>query len=1228
MEHRGSWLRRFLGFVAPYKRTLTICLACALLVSVTSTALPLAIRSTFDRAVAGDDALWPWLTLLLGLGALRGFGHFYRRSRIFQLVWGIEFDLRNAIYERLQRLDFARHDQLDAGQLVSRSNADVQALTQVVTLTPMTLGNLLMFLTSVVVMLTLSPLMASVLAVTLPLVAVTSWRMGKRMYPSSWDMLQWQAEVAGVVEESVTGVRVVKGFGQERRQLGRLIDASVKLFGSRMRNARIQARYAPTLNVIPVLGQLVVLAGGGYLVIEGRVTLGTFLAFQTYLTMMIWPARDLAWVITSVQQARAAAERVFEILDAEPVIRQAMDAVEPAIPAGTEPRGRVELDDVTFGYRKDRPVLRGASLVVEAGERIALVGGSGSGKTSLALLLPRFYDVDGGAVRVDGQDVRTLHLEAHRRRFGIVFEESFLFSESVRANIAYGHADATDEQVEAAARAAAAHDFILELADGYDTVVGERGHSLSGGQRQRIALARALLTDPDILILDDATSSIDVQVEQEIHETLRRIAEGRTTILVAHRRSTLELATRIVVLDEGRVLDTGTHEELLARCPAYRRLLRGDEVLGDEAAALPELPTPEAWPPVAELPALAGRSFLEEDELDEELLEGLADLGPIVDEPRVDVEAEAAATGPFRLRSFLRPYRGPLLAGVALVLGDVLLSLAGPAVVRRAVDRGIVRGDTDELLVASMVFFATAIGSFLAQRTLMVFTSRTAQRILLALRIRIFAQLQRLGIDFYEREMAGRIMTRATSDIDTVQTLFQQGMLGALAGVAMFAGSAFVLLAMNPLLASATLTIVVPLVLLTRWFQRRSDVEFTEAREQLAAVNASFQESLSGVRVAQAFVREEQNLVEFRRATTELRSARNRAEWVSAVYVPAVDFLSTIATVIVLAFGASLITRDRLTAGGLVAFVLYLSQVFGPVQQLSQTFSTYQQANAALRKMRELFDTPVATPDAPDGRDAGRISGSTELDRVRFAYTEDGADALDGVSLDIPAGQTIALVGETGAGKSTVMKLVARFYDPTDGDVRADGSSLRALETTSYRRNLGYVPQEAHLFAGTIRDNIAFARPEATEAEVEAAARAVGAHDFIADLPLGYRDPVRDGGRSMSAGQRQLVALARALLVDPVVLLLDEATANLDLATEARVAQAMGLVSNGRTTILIAHRLQTAARADRIVVIDDGHIVEDGTHGDLLAREGRYAALWAAWEAGEEEPLAGAGVSG
>jgi ATP-binding cassette subfamily B protein len=342
------------------------------------------------------------------------------------------------------------------------------------------------------------------------------------------------------------------------------------------------------------------------------------------------------------------------------------------------------------------------------------------------------------------------------------------------------------------------------------------------------------------------------------------------------------------------------------------------------------------------------------------------------------------------------------------------------------------------------------------------------------------------------------------------------------------------------------------------------------------------------------------------------------------VYFPLVEFLSTAVTAVVLGYGAALIADGSLTTGALVAFVLYLGQVFWPIQQLSQVFETYQQAKAAMTKIRDLLTTRVTVPE-PDVPVAlagdGRATGSIALDAVHFAYTAESAEALSGVDLQIVPGETIALVGETGAGKSTIVKLVARFYDATSGVVRIDGTPLPDLDPHDYRCNLGYVPQEAYLFVGSIRDNIAFGRPSATDEEVEAAARAVGAHDFIARLRNGYLTPVTERGRSLSAGQRQLIALARALLVDPPILLLDEATANLDLATEARVSAAMGLVSQGRTTLLIAHRLQTAARADRILVIDHGRIVEQGAHDDLLAAGGRYAELWWSWAAGNEEAV-------
>jgi len=375
-------------------------------------------------------------------------------------------------------------------------------------------------------------------------------------------------------------------------------------------------------------------------------------------------------------------------------------------------------------------------------------------------------------------------------------------------------------------------------------------------------------------------------------------------------------------------------------------------------------------------------------------------------------------------------------------------------------------------------------------------------------------------------------------------------------------------------------------------------------------VNANFQESLSGVRVSQAYVREGRNMRGFRSVNEQYLGHRLGAQRLIALYFPFVLLLSDLGAAAVLGAGSVLSERGVTTTGVVIAFLLYLDQFFAPVQQLSQVFDQWQQAVASMTKINELMQTPVTTPDAVDPVVPGHLRGALCFDDVHFSYPGTGRETLHGIDLEVVAGETVALVGETGAGKSTLVKLVARFYDADSGRVLVDGVPVTDLDLRAYRRRLGYVPQEAFLFSGTVRDNIAYGRPDASDAEVEQAARAVGAHDFIAGLRGGYLHPVTERGRSLSAGQRQLLCLARALLVDPAILLLDEATANLDLSTEARVQRAMGVVSRDRTTLLIAHRLQTARTADRIVVVDDGRIVETGSHAELLERDGPYAELW------------------
>ena len=581
----GGWIRRLAPFLGAHRRNVIIAFGAAVVGQGVAALTPVIEKVVIDGGIVGHTRpVAPWLALLVVAGVC-SFGAAYLRRWVGGRVsLDVQFDLRNAIFERLQRLDFAGHDQLHTGQLVSRASSDLGLLQGLLAFLPIMLGNVVMLTISLVVMVVLSPPLTLVVLVTLPVLMVVSLRLRSRVFPATWDAQQRTGEVAGVVDEAVTGVRVVKGFGQEQRELDHLADAASDLYASRLRLVRLQARFTAALQAIPSLAQVGVLALGGWLALHGHLTLGTFLAFSSYLVQLVAPVRMLSALFTVGQQARAGAERVLDVLDANAAVQERPDAVE--LPPGP---GEVRFAGVRFGYARSQPVLDGLDLVVAPGEVVALVGSSGSGKSTVTALLPRFYDVAEGEVLLDGRDVRDLTLESLRRQVGVVFEDAFLFSDSVVANIAYGRPDATTDQIRAAASAAGADGFIAELSDGYDTVVGERGLTLSGGQRQRIALARAILTDPRVLVLDDATSAVDAATEHAIHETLRSIMADRTTILIAHRRSTLRLAERIVVIDGGRVVAEGTHAQLESTSAIYRGLLGGvdlaDDALADDLAA-------------------------------------------------------------------------------------------------------------------------------------------------------------------------------------------------------------------------------------------------------------------------------------------------------------------------------------------------------------------------------------------------------------------------------------------------------------------------------------------------------------------------------------------------------------------------------------------------------------------------------------------------------------------
>ncbi len=977
--------------------------------------------------------------------------------------------------------------------------------------------------------------------------------------------------------DAVQGLATLKAFGQSGDRARRLEERSRALFRSTMWVLGTNTLARGITDAGIALGASVALAIGAWRVGAGAMSLPALLVVLMLGVEVFRPLRELRVLLHQGMLGLSAARGIFRLLDAVPAVRDRE--------AGPEPRDAgVAFEDVTFAYPGGRRAAHEqVSFTIRAGERVAFVGASGSGKSTIARLLLRFHDPDRGRVTIGGVDLRELSLAQVRTRIAVVSQETWLFHGSIEDNIRMGRPEATTDELRAAARAAHAENFILRLPQAYATVVGERGVRLSGGQRQRIAIARALLRDAPILILDEALSSVDAESEALIQSALDRLMVGRTTLVFAHRLSSVIGADRILVLDQGRLVEQGTHASLMADEGVYARLMAAQARDGADGAPIGERA------PVADVVELADGGADAE-----EAIVRAADVG------------WGAILGTLLGRT--RGYRGRLTLTFALGVARVA-ALIGVGVLGALAVAAVARGDAPARLLVALLVTAPLAGALHWMESWLAHD--VAYRLLSDMRLDVFRKLDALAPAYLTRRRSGDLVGVATHDVELIEYFFAHTVTPALVAILVPAAVLATLGAFAPALALVLVPFLVYTALVPILGRSRIDRLGSRAREASGDLSAHVVDTVQGLGEILAYGRVRawgDTLAAKARRFFELRLPFLHDLSLQTALQETATGLGGLAVIVV---GAWLAQHGRLDPVALPLLTLLALSAFVPLWEVAQVGRQLADTLGAARRLHVVESEPVPVTDGPGVTPAARPSHgvAVELAGVRFTYPGRRRPALDGVSLRLDAARTVAIVGPSGAGKTTVASLLLRFWDPQEGTVRLFGHDLREYTLDDLRRRIALVAQDTYLFNDTLRANVLLADPGASDAALTAAIERAALGELVASLPDGLDTVVGERGAQLSGGQRQRVAIARAFLKDAPVLVLDEATSHLDALSEAAVRQAIERLARDRTTLVIAHRLSTVRDADTIAVLDEGRVVEVGAHEALIGQRGLYAHL-------------------
>ncbi|TSD84515.1 ABC transporter ATP-binding protein [Mycobacterium sp. KBS0706] len=1125
--------------------------------------------------------LVPSIVVIAGIMVLRGVAEYGRVMVAHETASRVQARLRRSIFDRIAALGPGTVARRRSGALTLSLIDGVEQLE-------VYFGQFLpQFL---IALLTPILIFAAIAFVDLPVAAVmlgfalialfgpALWH--RRETGSSLQLRQVYADFAAEFLDSVQGLATLKAFGQSGARATTLKTKAQSVFRSTMRvlGSNVLARGITDSAIAS--GAAAALALGAWRVDSGAMALSALLVILMLGVEIFRPMRELRSVLHQGMVGLSAAQGIYQVLDDTPEVA---DAAPAALARPLAPT--IAFDGVRFRYPGTRRTIHEAlSFEAKAGERIGLVGPSGGGKSSIVRLLLRFYDPEAGTIRLGGHDLRGLSFAQIRSMISVVNQDTFLFHGTVEENIRMGRPGATEAEVEAAARAANIHGFVQSLPQGYRTVVGEKGVKLSGGQRQRVAIARALLRDTPILVLDEALSAVDAENEAVIQEALDRLMQGRTTLVLAHRLSSVIGCDRILVLDRGRVVESGPHAALMQQGGVYAGLMAEQ---ARESAAGMIIDAPVAARTVesaSTAPATAAKSETE----------GI-------------LKAEGLGWGRLvaELMKLAMPWKGKLALTFAFGVLRVV-TFIGVGVLSALVLLALKNGEPYGALLWALAVVAPLSGvlhwleSWIAHDM--------AFRLLADMRSDVFRKLDALAPAYLVRRRTGDLMALVTHDIELVEYFFAHTVAPAFVAVLVPAAVLAVLVWASPWIALALLPFLLAVAVSPFLMRRRVDTLGSESREAAGELGAFAVDSVQGLGEIVAF--QQEGARGDRLDALSQRFIRLRLPFFAELtrQQSLLEILTGLGGLAVVVTGAALSTHGAIDPGLLPLLTILAMAAFLPVSEIAQVGRQLADTLGATRRIYGLKAEPVPVVDGPGVPDhAG--PAALALQGVGFTYPGQGRRALAGVTVEIPAGKTVALVGTSGAGKTTTAQLLMRFWDTDEGRITLNGADLRDYALDDLRRRIALVAQDTYLFNDTLRANILIARPEASEAELAAAIGHASLAELVETLPEGLGSPVGERGTALSGGQRQRVAIARAFLKNASVLILDEATSHLDTVNEQAVRRALDRLQADRTTIVIAHRLSTVRDADLIVVLDEGRVAETGTHAALLARGGLYAQL-------------------